>query len=210
MSDKIKDLELIKQVFDKYGVRFLVVYGALMGWYRDKNFLPDDDDIDLAVIDPIDYKTRKAIGWTLYDLGFKPQDLGFTVFSRLEPQEAGYNGTHDTGIICCIKSVKFTIFFFGQPEPCDQHDEDIVCIAKYGAYKLISSPAKFYKKLSEVKVGKQKYLCPAPIEEYLSFTYFNNWKDKTDRRHGDTYWVMHQKEPFVEDVAKKNEVVIFK
>lgn len=214
-EQKLKNLELIASVFKKHKVRFLVVYGALLGWHRDKDFLPGDDDIDLAVIDPVDFKTRKAIGWQLYYLGFETQTLGFTVPNasnneQLEPAEIGYNGTENTGIIVCQKDIKFTIFFFGQPEPCEKHGEDIVCVPKLGALKLISSPARFYKKPGEIKIGKQKYLCPGPIEDYLAFTYFDNWKDKTDRRHGDTYWVMHNENPFVEDVDKKNEVVIYK
>ena len=210
MTDKrLDDLQIIKQVFDKYKVRFLVVYGATLGWYRDGNFLPEDDDIDLAVIDPIDLKTRKAIGWTLYDLGFKPQQIMFNVFGRMEIAEMGYNGDDKSGIIVCEKNTKFTIFFFGQPEPCKMHEEEIVCVPKLGSLKLIASPSKFYKKLGEIKIGKQKYLCPAPIEDYLTFTYFNNWKDKTDRRHGHTYFEMHGIEK-LEDINNNNEATIWK
>jgi len=96
MTDqRITDLETIKQVFDKLGVRFLVVYGALLGWYRDRRFLPEDDDIDIAVIDPIDLKTRKEIGWLLYDLGFTPQGIAFgsALFQgRMEMQNQTYTG----------------------------------------------------------------------------------------------------------------------
>jgi hypothetical protein len=209
MDKRISDLEVIKQVFGKYGVRFLVVYGACLGFYRDKNFLPDDDDIDLAVIEPVDFKTRKAIGWSLYDLGFKTQPIAFNVFGRMEISEQGYNGDENSGIIVCEKNIKFTIFFFNKPEECKQHVEEIVCVPKLGSMKLISSPAKFYRKLGELKIGGKKYLCPSPIEEYLAFTYFNNWKDKTDRRHGHTYYEMHGIEK-LEDISKNNAATIWK
>ena len=185
MSDRVKDLEQIKQVFDKYGVRFLVVYGAVLGFHRDGDFLPGDDDIDLAVIDPIDLETRKKIGWALYDLGFGPQNIAFNVFGRMEPSEIGYNGDHVTGIIVCERNFKFTIFFFS-PEWCDQHEQELVCTPKLGAMRLIASPTRFYEKLDSIKINKKKYLVPGPVEEYLAFTYFDNWKDKTDRRHGHT------------------------
>lgn len=206
MENAIVDLETIKQVFDKYEVKFFVVYGALLGHYRDKDFLPGDDDIDLAVVEPIDLKTRKAIGWALYDLGFKPQQILFNVFGRMEPSELGYNGDAETGIIVCERNFKFTIFFFKE-EDCDQHGKEMVCTPKLGAVKLISSPSKFYKKPGTIKIGKKKYLAPTPIKDYLSFTYFDNWKDKTDRRHGLTYDIMHHANDPDYSVEGKNEVI---
>lgn len=190
VDPRIKDLEDIKSVFDKYGATFLVGYGALLGHYRDGDFLPGDDDIDVSCIDKLDLKTRKAIGWTLFDLGFIPQPIAFNVFGRMENVEIGYNGDENSGIIVCERNFKFTIFFF-QEESCIIHGQEMVCIPKLGAVKLISSPAKFYKKFGEIKIGKQKYKTPAPTEDYLAYSYFNNWKDKTDRRHSDTYPSAH-------------------
>lgn len=200
-----KDLEQIKEVFDKYGVRVIIGYGFLLGMYRDGKPLPGDDDIDLVVIDPIDLKTRKAIGWTLYDLGFQPQAVAFNVFGRMEPQSIGYNGDEETGIIVCERNFKFTIFFF-KPESCEQHGMEFVCIPMLGAMKLISTPAKFYEKLDTIKIKGKKYLTPGPIKDYLSFTYFDNWKDKTDRRHGHTYPEMHATTSITKDEA--NTVMI--
>lgn len=191
MKDAIQDLETIKEVFDSFGVKMVLVYGALLGHYRDKDFLPGDDDIDLAVVDKINLETRKKIGNTLLDLGFLPQPIAFNVFGRMESSEPGYNGDHETGIIVCERAFKFTIFFF-KMEECEKHGYEYVCTPKLGAMKLISSPAKFYSSFGEIKVGKKKYLTPAPVEDYLAFTYFNNWKDKSDRRHGELYNIQHQ------------------
>jgi hypothetical protein len=209
MEPRIKDLEDIKAVFDKHGARFLVVYGAVLGFHRDGDFLPGDDDIDIAVIDPIDLKTRKAIGWTLYDLGFRPQAITFNVFGRMEPSEVGYNGDAETGIIVCERNFKFTIFFFKE-EACPMHGQEYVCTPKLGALKLISSPKRFYDKLDTIRIGKKKYLVPGPVEEYLAFTYFDNWRDKNDRRHGDTYFMMHEGQNAMIDLEGKNEVTILK
>lgn len=202
---RLKDLEQIKEVFDKFGVRFFLVYGALLGHYRDGDFLPGDDDIDLAVIDPIDHETRKKIGWMLYDLGFEPQPLAFNVYGRMEPQDLAYNGDGETGIIVCERNFKFTIFFFKE-EQCDQHGPEYVCTPKLGALKLIASPKRFYEKAVSIKIGKTSYLTPSPIEDYLSFTYFDNWKDKSDRRHGHTYFEMHASGDASLDITGKNQV----
>ena len=208
MKDKrIEDLETIAHVFERYGVKFSVVYGVALGFHRDGDFLPGDEDIDLAVTEKPDLKTRKAIGWALYDLGFKPQDILFNVFGRMEPMELGYNGDGETGIIVCERNFKFTIFFF-KPEECEQHGFEMVCTPKLGAMKLISSPAKFYNKFDTIKIGKKKYLVPSPIEEYLAYSYFDNWRDKNDRRHSDTYFVAHAKDDASINVEGKNEVTI--
>lgn len=210
-DSRIKDLEDIKKIFDKFGVRFLVVYGALLGFYRDRDFLPGDDDIDIAVIDDISWEKRKAIGWSLFDLGFTPQPISFNVPNesgyRMEPGEIGYNGDDKTGIIVCERNFKFTIFFFRE-EDCPQHGKEMVCTPKLGARKLIASPSKFYQKTDTIKIGKTKYLTPSPIKDYLAFTYFNNWQDKTDRRHGHTYIEMHAGDSL--NIDGNNEATIYK
>jgi len=206
LEDKLKDLKQVVDIFKKFNVDVLVCYGACLGWYRDKKFLPGDDDIDLVVIDPIDFKTRKDIGWTLFNLGFKPQDIGFNVFGRIEPSEFGYNGDETSGCIVCERNTKFTIFFFFE-EDCKTHGKEMVCIPKMGALRLIASPSKFYKKFGEIKIGKEKYLTPSPIEDYLAFTY-EDWKDNTLRDHGKTYFEMHPDYlEFIKD--PKNEAVLY-
>lgn len=210
MTDpRIKDLETVQEVFTKYGAKFVVGYGALLGHYRDGDFLPGDDDIDIACVDKLDLKTRKAIGWTLYDLGFQPQQILFNVFGRMEPSEIGYNGDDKSGIIVCERNFKFTIFFFNE-EDCDQHGKEMVCTPKLGSVKLIASPSKFYEKFGTIKIGKKKYLTPSPIEEYLTFSYFDNWKDKTDRRHSLTYFEQHAQDRASLDIEGQNQVMILK
>jgi len=209
-NTKIKDLEQVKEVFDKFNVRLILVYGALLGFYRDGNFLPGDDDIDLAVVDKVPFEIRKKIGWLLYDLGFEPQDIMFNVFGRMEMAEPGYNGDGETGIIVCRRNTNFTIFFFGKEEDCKLHGREYVCIPKLGAMKLIATPVRFYKKLGEIKIGKKKYFTPYPIEDYLEFSY-KNWRDKTLRDHSPTYSEAHPEyREYIKNISQKNEAIIWK
>lgn len=203
----LKDLEDVQKVFDQHGVKFVMTYGVLLGWHRDGDFLPGDDDVDVSVIDPVDLKTKKKIGWMLYDLGFKPQHITYNVFGRMEPQEPAYNGDENTGAIVCQRYFKFTIFFF-EKKPCDMHGEEYVCTPKLGALKLISTPTRFFKKLGKIKVGKKTYPAPTPIEEYLEFTY-GDWKNPMDRRHADTFLVHHGNDRAYLDLDGKNEVAIW-
>jgi len=171
--EKYKDLETIKEVFDKFGVKFCLVYGALLGAYRDGKLIEHDDDIDIAVIEQLDLKTRIDIGWALYDLGFQPQNIAFNVFGRMTPSEIGYNGDDRSGIIVCERNFKFTIFFFTK-EFCRNHNEsELVCYPKLGALRLIATPDRFFEKLGKIKLNKKEYLTPYPIEEYLEHSYVN-------------------------------------
>lgn len=202
-----EDLRLVKQVLDKHEVPFFLAYGTCLGAYRDKEFLPDDDDIDLVVIKPIDLKTRKAIGWMLHDLGFGPQEIMFKVFDRMEPSEVGYNGDETTGIITCQKKTKFTIFFFKEQD-CDKHGKEMICIPKLGALPLISSPSKFYEKPKKIKFKGEQFLVPSPTDEYLDWTY-EEWKNPLKRDHGKLYFELHtEKEGMLEDIRKLQRTVI--
>ena len=202
----IKNLKLVKKVFDQYEVPFYLVYGTALGAYRDGEFLPNDNDIDLAVVKPIDLKTRKMIGFMLFDLGFHPADVAFNIYNRWEPVEMGYNGDDKTGIIVCHKDkIEFTIFFFYE-EDCKKHGREYVCIPRLGALKLISTPTRFYEKSEKVKFKGDEYLIPSPIEEYFEFTY-EDWKNPLKRDHGLTYFEMHPEHTeILRDVMDKNQV----
>lgn len=190
MKDILKDLEDVQKVFDSFGVRMFIVYGALLGHFRDGKFLPGDDDIDIAIIDKIDFETRKKIGWKLYDLGFDPQPISFNVFGRMEPSAVGYNGDGESGIIVCERNFKFTIFFFKE-EPCQICDGHYVCIPKLGAVKLISIPTRFFQKEGIIKIGRKKYLTPSPIKKYLEYSY-KDWRDRSLRDHSPLFPELHE------------------
>jgi len=185
-----KDLEEIKQVFDLFGVRLFLTYGALLGIYRDKNFIKYDDDIDLCIIDEIDYETRKKIGHKLQDIGYGPQPIAFNVYGRLERSEDGYNGDGESGIIVCQKRIRTTLFFFKR-ETCPIHGEDYSCFPKYGSGRLIFTPAHFFDNATTLKFKGNTYLTPGPIKEYLAFMYGEDWKKPIKGKHAPQWSQAH-------------------
>jgi len=198
-----KDLKIVKQILDKEGVPFFLAYGTALGAYRDKEFLPGDDDIDLGVIEPIDLKTRKKIGWMMYDIGFKPADVMFNVFGRMEINDAGYNGTEETGIIVANRNISLTIFFF-------KHEEDkYVCYPRIGAYPLMGFPDRFGK-FEKVKFKGTKFNVPSPTEEYLDWVY-EEWDNPLKRDHGKLYYqAFPEKKQVIENMEDKKRVIIWK
>lgn len=185
-----KDLEEISRVFEKYKVPLFLTYGALLGIYRDGDFIPYDDDIDLCIVERIDLKTRKEIGNTLLDIGYEPQPISFRVFGRMEESEPGYNGDAHSGIIVCQKRIRTTLFFFGE-EPCPIHSSCMVCHPRLGGDRLISTPAHFFEKPDTIKYKGKKYLTPSPIKEYLKFMYGDTWRKPIKGKHAPQWQESH-------------------
>lgn len=187
----MKDLKDVMSVFNKYNVRAFLSYGAVLGAVRDGDFIPWDDDIDIDVIDKIDIQTRKAIGGTLADLGFKFQPISFNVFGRMELTAVNdnvgcaYDGDGDTGIIVCQRNFKFSIFFY------KEEDDEYVCIPKINSLKLISNLKKFYNKPEYVKLHREKFLTPGPLKEYLTYMY-GDWKTPIRDKHAPQYPDRHK------------------
>ena len=173
-----KDLKTIKNLLDSLKVRFTLAYGTCLGAYRDKEFLPGDDDIDLAITDKVPLEMRKRIATDLMDLGFKKQDMFWVVEGKKLDNVPYYQGTEKTGIIVLERYVKITLFFFYDD------GKEMICIPH--GMPLISSLSKFYKKLDEIKFKGDKYLIPSPVEDYLAYTY-RDWKDTNARDHGLLY-----------------------
>lgn len=188
-SSILKDVEDIQKVFNKYGVRLFVLYGALLGLYRDRKLIPYDDDIDFGIIDPINLETRKKLGWALTDLGFKVQEIAFNVFGRWEQAEAGYNGNEKTGIMVLKRNFDFTFFFYEEVD-CSQHGKEYVCTPRLGSYPLISMPTEYFKNTDTIKFGKLKLLTPKPIHEYLTWTY-GNYKIPEKGKHAQQWKEAH-------------------
>ena len=186
----LADLREIKKVFDHFGVRLFLAYGALLGIVREGNFIKHDDDIDLCIIDPIDFETRKAIGNKLLDIGYTPQPISFRVFGRMEGSEPGYNGDAHSGIIVCQKRIRTTLFFFGQ-EDCPIHGSCHVCHPKLYSPRLIHTPSHFFDKPVEVKFKGDTYLAPSPIKEYLTYMYGKDWKTPIKGKHAPKWQEEH-------------------
>lgn len=168
----VKDIRHILAVFKKHNVDIYLSWGALLGAVREKRIIPWDDDIDLDVIDQnISYKTRKEIGHTLLDLGFRTQPYTFNVFGRMEPVADGYDGTEESGIIVCERNFHFTIFFHKKV------DDMYKCYPKMGMEgHLIEIPTKFFDKKHKVKLYGEEFISPGPHAEYFTYVYGHDWK----------------------------------
>lgn len=185
-----KDLEDIQKVFDSLGVRLFLTYGALLGIYRNGDFIPYDDDIDLCIVDTIDYQTRKQIGFKLKDIGFTKQNILFKIYDHWEESVEGYNGGETSGIIVCQRNIRVTLFFFGEEE-CPIHGKEMVCVPLHHGTRLIHTPSHFFEKPDTIKYKGKKYLTPSPIKDYLTYMYGEDWKKPIKGKHAPQWVSQH-------------------
>ncbi len=178
----LKDLLDIKYLLDKRGVQFFLGYGTCLGAYRDKDFLPGDDDIDLIVTQKLTYKEKKRLGHALIDIGFERNpDVLWNVYGRFEENLNGYNGTEETGVIVSKRGVPITIFFFFD------NGEEWMCIPRRGGIPVLTIPHKFLQKGKQIKFKGEKFLVPDKVEEYLAYAY-SDWKNPNAKEHSPQYW----------------------
>jgi len=184
-------LKLLKGTLDAEGIPFFLTYGTCMGLYRDGDFLPEDDDVDLGVLEPISLKRRIKLGEAFEDLGFHALGITWNVKGTWVANDSGYQGNKKTGIIVMGKEVapneyfKFTVFFFYDD------GEDIICVPRKGVKPVLISPNKFYKKFDKILFNGDEYNMPSPVIDYLEWTY-EDWKDPTKRDHGKLAFETHK------------------
>ncbi len=154
----VQNLRDIKEILDYFSVTYWLDGGTLLGAYRDNDFPDgDEDDIDICAWDNYIFLYEHIIK--------KAEELGFTVYHRWELEFALIRGES-----------KVDIFFIKKKNhQCYTH------IYKGNEiYKWVVIPARYYEVLSNIKFYRMDFLCPSPIEEYLSHKY-GDWKTPIHR-----------------------------
>jgi len=144
-----KGLQEVKQILEKLDTDCILVFGVLLGAFREKNFIKWDWDVELAVF----------------------SESFFPKFDLLEKEAIKQGFTVDKVNIAnnffkahLIKySNKYTLLGY-----------DLV--GKIRRTRLYKVPIKFFETLDSIEFLGEVYKTPSNIEDYLIYTYGEKWK----------------------------------
>lgn len=157
------NLVQVKEVFDKHEIKFCLSHGTMLGIWRDGNFIPWDDDVDIALFISDKDKFPKAID-ELRNLGF------FIPPCNPSPQGKANPNTETPyyDFVAIKDGEKIEGWFFEK-------------IGKYYIYDFprcgndLKHDEKYYDELADMKWKDVIWKIPNHIEDWLVMMYGKSW-----------------------------------
>ena len=140
----------LKKCLDKFNLKFWLVYGTALGFYRDGDFIPWDDDIDIHVLSS----------------EFVPVFYDFRDF--LIQNDFVVRAVHRG------KGSKMSLFYKGiklQIQGIYDFEKDTSMVQT----KLFQYPKRFYENYEVLNYKGEAFKLPGPKDEYLTFCYNKDW-----------------------------------
>ena len=155
MDLALKNLKDFKEVADKLGIRFMLQEGTLLGAYRDKGFVKDDEnDIDLGIMDDQFHRVEELIE-RLEEKGFLFHK-GFYVNGKFQGGALVKGDSH-------IDIMRMLL-----------DGDEIINYGEAGKIKYIY-PKEIFNGYSKIDFYGVEYDAPKDIEGFLS-TRYGDWK----------------------------------
>lgn len=163
-----------KKILEKHNIKYCLSHGTILGIYRDGDFIPWDDDVDIALLD----FSQKEYFETVCRKEF--EELGFFMpkcGDQSKPIEAfGPNSNmpyYDSVLIKRGEKLEFWWFekkneFYIYDEPRSKDD--------------LKHPAKYYDELQMFDWRGHKWPIPNHIEDYLVLMYGKTWNTPREGR----------------------------
>ena len=149
-----------KKIIDKLGIKYWLTYGTALGFYRDGDFIPWDDDIDSH----LDAHQMLEVGLEKIKKEFMAEGI------VVRCKDRGLNS-------------KFSLFYKAvKMQMQGVYEENDTMHTK-----LFHYPAKFYKNRQQFEYRGNMYFLPGPPDEYLAFCYDENWREPKDIKNWQDY-----------------------
>jgi phosphorylcholine metabolism protein LicD len=149
----------VKGILDAYKIPFFLIFGTLLGAYRDKDFIKHDSDIDIGLLEQYNEKIVELIN-----------DGYFAIYGLKYIRE-----WHEKKHIRALqyKSDYIDLWFF------DKRGKQYYSGAHYNIYA-----SQIDCGFSKIMFYGQKYNAPNDIEAYLSRHYYkSDWKIPVEDYH---------------------------
>lgn len=147
----------IKKILDELEVPFFLTHGALLGAYRENDFIKHDDDIDLDIFEEIFLPNYDAICEKLINDGFVVR--GRSLDHKGNPGE------------------KINLYRYG--EKINIRAIYIDPDFEQGQYRLTNVfqyPIRFHENPDTIDFKGATFITPGPIEEFIEFCFGEDWR----------------------------------
>lgn len=152
-KDSWKTMALCCDVLEKLGMIYRITDGTILGLYRNGNFIPHDNDID---VDVLDFANNGLLHKKMLAIGMK---LGRKVVYKKKIQQLVYY--NDAEIV-------FDIVFW--------HSRgDLIYNYSEKGYERVQKK-KYFENLLQIEYKGKKYFMPSHIEEWLEMRFGKDWK----------------------------------
>jgi len=144
-----RGLQEVKLVLEKVETDCILIFGALLGAYREKKFIKWDWDVELAVFSESFFYKFDILEKEAIKQGFTIEKINISN-NFFKAHLKKYDN-------------KYTLLGF-----------DLV--GKMRRTRLYKVPSKFFETLDSIEFLGEIYKTPSSIEEYLIYTYGEEWK----------------------------------
>ena len=153
-AQALKVLFEIKKILDRLNIPFFLQYGTCLGIYRDGDFLPGDDDIDIGVIG---FERFEEVRDEFEKCGFKRRWQGKVNHRYLAREKYG---------------IPIDVLFYVET------DKNYQCWVKDGDPYLFFP--KRFNTFEKIRFKEVDFNVLHPIREYLEWCY-GDWRNKENK-----------------------------
>jgi len=146
-----------KVILDKMGVPFFLTHGALLGAYRDGDWIKWDDDVELDIFDEIFQDYYDKICSALMNDGFVIR--GRKIEKRKKPGEK-------VNLYRYKESISIRGIY---TDPNYEND-------KYRLTNVFQYLRKFHDNPQNIEFKNAVFQAPGPIEDFLEYRYGKDWR----------------------------------
>lgn len=142
-----------KELFDKAGIKFALIYGSLLGAVREKGLIKGDQDMDICICDEEQLRSNLI---SFQDSGLKLCRVspGKSYTFQINPR-----GYIDVYIMRDLQGLRKLLW--GKN-----------CLSMCGCV----TPRKFFQGWDKIEFLGKECLCPANPEKFLEWCYGSDWK----------------------------------